>query len=79
MSGRFRLLARSVGVWARLHDLRHFSATQALDAGVPLPTVSKRLGHRHTSTTANIYAHATSRSDREAADVLGGLLTPRST
>ena len=29
----------------RLHDLRHFQATQLLDAGVPVPTVAARLGH----------------------------------
>lgn len=35
----------------RLHDLRHFMATQMLDAGVPLPVVSRRLDHRRVSTT----------------------------
>ena len=29
----------------RLHDLRHFAATFLLDAGVPVKTVSSRLGH----------------------------------
>ena len=40
----------------RLHDLRHFVATQMLGAGVALPVVSARLGHARVSTTLNVYA-----------------------
>jgi integrase len=32
----------------RLHDLRHFMATQMLAAGVPIATVSQRLSHART-------------------------------
>ncbi len=35
----------------RLHDLRHFMATEMLHAGVPLAVVSRRLDHRRVSTT----------------------------
>jgi len=35
----------------RLHDLRHFMATEMLEAGVPIATVSRRLDHRRVSTT----------------------------
>lgn len=58
----------------RLHDLRHAHATLLLEAGIPLPTVSERLGHSSTAVTGAVYAHATRRADRRAADVLGGLL-----
>lgn len=74
MTRHFARHVRRLGVAYRLHDLRHFAATQALDAGVALPTVSKRLGHRDTTTTANIYAHAVSESDRLAATVLARVL-----
>ena len=74
MTRRFSRLTVRLGVKVRLHDLRHFAATQALDAGIALPTVSKRLGHRDTTTTANIYAHAVNASDREAAGVLARLI-----
>ena len=40
------------------HDLRHTCATLLLDAGVPLITVSKILGHSSPAVTAKIYAHA---------------------
>jgi len=54
----------------RLHDLRHFMATQMLDAGVALPVVSRRLDHRRGSTTLDRYAHAVPGRDAEAAETL---------
>jgi integrase len=60
----------------RLHDLRHFAATRLLDAGVPVRTVSGRLGHARAATTLNVYAHFLPATDQLAADVLGALLAP---
>jgi integrase len=54
----------------RLHDLRHFMATQMLDAGVTLPVVPRRLDHRRGSTTLDRYAHAVPGRDAEAAETL---------
>ena len=39
----------------RLHDLRHFSATELGQSGTPIATISARLGHRDKATTLNIY------------------------
>jgi len=58
----------------RLHDLRHFAATRLLVAGVPVKTVSGRLGHANAATTLNVYAHFLVSSDESAAQVLGDLL-----
>lgn len=58
----------------RLHDLRHFTATRLLDAGVPVKTVSSRLGHARPATTLNVYAHFIPATDRVAADLMGKLL-----
>ena len=58
----------------RLHDLCHWQATALLDAGVPLPTVASRLGHRDLTTTGRMYAHRTQRADQQAADVVDRLL-----
>ncbi len=58
----------------RLHDLRHFMATQMLAAGVPIVTVSQRLSHARASTTLNVYAHATPGGDRAAAETLAAIL-----
>ena len=45
-----------------------------LAAGVPVRTVSGRLGHANAATTLNVYAHFLQASDRQAADVIEGLL-----
>lgn len=50
----------------RLHSLRHYHATSLLDDGVPLNTVSERLGHSLASTTSNIYGHRTTVGDELA-------------
>ena len=75
----FLRLCQEVGVeGVRLHDLRHFAATQMLAAGVPVRTVAGRLGHANAATTLNVYAHVLESSDEEAAGVLGALLGPTS-
>jgi len=58
----------------RLHDFRHFTATQMLASGVPVKTVAGRLGHANAATTLNVYAHASESSDAEAAQLLGSML-----
>ena len=75
--GRFVRLRDGLGLnGVRLHDLRHFVATRMLAAGVPVPTVSGRLGHASSSTTLNVYSHFLEASDREAAEALGSCSTP---
>ncbi|ACM05245.1 site-specific integrase [Thermomicrobium roseum] len=44
----------------RHHSLRHASASLALLAGVPLPEVSRQLGHANVSITARVYSHCIS-------------------
>jgi integrase len=68
---RFIVARRAAGLGHfRLHDLRHFMATEMLDAGVPLPIVAARLAHARASTTLNVYAHAVPGGDRSAAEAL---------
>lgn len=69
-----RLRGRTGMENVRLHDLRHFAATRLLAAGVPVRTVSGRLGHANAATTLGVYAHFVEESDREAAAKLGALL-----
>jgi len=71
----FGRLRKKAGVRSvRLHRLRHFAATQMLAAGVPVRTVSGRLGHADAATTLNIYGHWVLASDQAAATILGDLL-----
>jgi len=50
------------------HDLRHTSATRLVEAGVPLHTVSKLLGHSSVTVTER-YSHP-EQSVKEAVDIL---------
>ena len=61
----------------RLHDLRHFAATQLLASGVDVRTVAGRLGHANPATTLNIYGHFVPAADRAAAAKLGDVLAPK--
>jgi len=55
----------------RLHDLRHFMATEMLNAGLPVVVVSRQLDHKRVSTTFDRYAHTVPGQDEQAsADAL---------
>jgi hypothetical protein len=55
----------------RLHDLRHYAATQLIAGGVDLRTVSGRIGHAgEGATTLRVYTHFLAAADRQAAEVL---------
>ena len=74
-SRRFRQLADRLGLRrVRLHDLRHYVASQLLAGGVDVRTVAGRLGHRDASTTLNVYSHFLPEADQRAADLLASLL-----
>jgi integrase len=62
----------------RLHDLRHFMATQMLGHGVAVVTVAQRLGHARASTTLNAYGHCIPGADRDAARLISNLITASS-
>ena len=70
VSSKASLIARRAGLGkgVSMHTLRHSHASQLLSAGVPLPTVSKRLGHTDVHTTASIYSHALPKDDLKAAE-----------
>ncbi len=73
---KFKRLARTHGLdpTTRLHDLRHFMVTSALDAGVALPTVAGRAGHSDGGrVTLATYAHWQRAPDRHAAELLAAL------
>ena len=54
----------------RLHDLRHTHASHAVMNGVPVPVVSRLLGHSNTRMTLR-YAHLGDRDIEEAAERVG--------
>lgn len=57
----------------RLHDLKHFAATQMLAAGEPITVVAERLG-TDAQTILRVYAKFIPGSDRRAADAMDKVL-----
>lgn len=53
----------------RVHDLRHFVASQLLAAGVDTVTVQARLRHASATTTLAFYGHPVREREREAAEI----------
>ena len=51
----------------RFHDLRHVFATNALEHGMDIKTLSTIIGHVSSATTLNVYAHVTDDMQRQAA------------
>lgn len=58
ITGRYSNLCRRVGIKTRFHDLRHANATRLLAAGIPATDVARRLGHKSTKMTLDVYGHA---------------------
>jgi len=74
---RFTRLRRRVGLeHIRLHDLRHYVATQLISGAVDVRTVAGRLGHVNPSVTLSTYAAWVPARDQEAALLMGSFLDP---
>ena len=56
------------------HGLRHTHASQLIDAGVDIVTISKRLGHAKPSVTLAVYAHLFRSDDTKAAVAINAAL-----
>ena len=75
VTGYFNRLVKKAGVRSiKFRALRHTHATLLGAAGVPLKSVSARLGHSSVVMTGDIYPHVFSDMDREAADTFEEIL-----
>ncbi|MCW2899244.1 MAG: hypothetical protein JWO67_1509 [Streptosporangiaceae bacterium] len=72
LTRRYGRLVAKLGVDTMLKELRHYSATELLTAGVDLRTVAGRLGHGDGTTTLRHYAAWVGSADAAAAGVIGG-------
>lgn len=64
VGNRASVLMKSAGLeGVSLHSLRHTHASELLSAGVPIPAVSKRLGHVNPNITMGIYIWNDSMAD----------------
>jgi integrase len=67
-SQRFAVLRKRLGLdGVRLHDLRHWMATQVLGDGIDIETVAGRGGWANTTTPLEIYSHFQPARDGELA------------
>ena len=57
------------------HALRHAHATILIDAGIPVPEVSRRLGHSSPAITVSTYIHAVRSQDARAAEAVTAALS----
>ena len=74
-----RRIAKKAGLaGVSMHSIRHSHGSQLLSLGVPLPAVSKRLGHANVHVTATVYSHALPEDEVAAAqtwnDAMSGTL-----
>lgn len=72
LTRRYGRLVAKLGVDTVLKELRHYSATELLTAGVDLRTVAGRLGHGDGTTTLRHYAAWVGSADTAAAGIIGG-------
>ncbi len=71
---RFARLCRRLGIeGVRLHDLRHFAATQLLGEGFGVSSVAGRIGNS-PAVLLGVYAHWVSAKDADQATHMGELL-----
>lgn len=71
----FRAIQEESGLQRiRYHDLRHSNATIAIEAGVPVNTVSARLGHADVRTTLAIFVRPTRAAEQAAAATIEALI-----
>ncbi len=55
----------------RLYDMRHLAASNMLERGGDLKSVSELLGHASPATTMRVYQHVNTEMKRKAIDLLG--------
>jgi integrase len=74
-SSCWRIVAARIGLGdVTFHALRHTHASQLIDAGVDIVTISRRLGHASPNVTLGIYAHLYRKSDDKAAQAINAAL-----
>ena len=56
------------------HNLRHAHASQLIDAGVDIVTISKRLGHAKPDITLRVYSHLFRNDDSKAAAAINAAM-----
>jgi len=70
----FKRLLKRTGIRYRcFHNIRHTYATKLFEAGVPLLTISRLLGHSNINITAGTYVGVMPKEKSDAAERLNYL------
>lgn len=64
-----KVINYELGIKFNFHALRHTHATMLIEAGVPVKTVSERLGHGNVRTTLDTYVHVTRQMKNDAVNI----------
>jgi len=75
----FSRRARSLGYNVTFHGLRHTHVSMLIKAGVPINTISARVGHSTPSITHDIYAHLLPGMGRHAVDLFENMIATQAT
>lgn len=74
LARRFVKAAAKIGLVTWSHALRHTSISHAIEGGLSLADAAERAGHADVRTTASVYVHSVSESQRKAALIGDSLL-----
>ncbi|WP_235870749.1 site-specific integrase [Rhodococcus xishaensis] len=78
LSRYWREMTVAAGVRSiRLHDARHTAATTLHLQGVPVAVIAAWIGHADASFTMKVYAHSQNDALKDAASVLGSVVTTK--
>jgi integrase len=76
VSVAWRAFAKGIGLPdVRFHALRHTHASQLIDAGVDIVSISKRLGHAKPDITLKVYAHLFRNDDGKCAAAINAAMS----
>ena len=74
--GKLKQILKKAGLpELRFHDLRHTFATIAASNGIDPKTLARILGHTNAAFTLDTYTHVTGEMQRNAAKVVGAMMT----
>ena len=63
-----RVINHQLGIEFNFHAFRHTHATMLIESGLPIKTVSQRLGHSNTKTTWDFYVQVTEKMEVQAVE-----------
>jgi integrase len=76
VSVAWRAFAKGIGLPdVPFHGLRHTHASQLIDAGVDIVSISKRLGHAKPDITLKVYAHLFRNDDGKCAAAINATMS----